>query len=221
MRERCPVDVPLIAATVAPRLARLRAALPVPLTPAAADPGAPERADLLRRALQEWGVECRRESGFAALEAFGIISERGAELTVSADLAPGELALAYARCLVRLGLEEGRSFVTWFHYRSGCAPAHETADERRAMAVVDATARALVVGRLDATPRYLLQARAADDPAAANGLWGECSRALLGSLHRASSALFWRSDSYQTLRASSPMVVLTNRVHALLSASAA
>jgi hypothetical protein len=175
----------------------------------------------LRRALQEWGVDCRQEPGLAALEAFGIVSERGAEITVAADLAPAHLALAYARCLVRLGLEEGRTVVTWFHYRSGCVPAHETATERRAMAVVDAMARALLAGRLEATPRYLLHADAADDPGAAGGLWGECSRALLGGLHRASSALYWRSDSYQAFRATTPMVALTSRVHALLSASAA
>lgn len=220
MRDQYAVDVQVLIASVAPRLARLRATLPVPLTGAAPDPGAAERAEVLRRALEEWGVECRQERGLAALEAFGIISERGVEITVGLDLSPADLALAYARCLVRLGLEEGRSFVTWFHYRSGRTPAHETAAERRAMAVVDATARALIVGRLDATPRYLLHVRAANDPATTNGLWGECSRALLGSLHRASSALYWRSDSYQALRASMPMVVLTSRVHALLSAAA-
>jgi hypothetical protein len=221
MREHCVVNVRALIGSVAPALARLRAAPPVLLTGGVADPGEIEGADLLRRALQEWGVECRQEEGLVALEAFGIASERGVEITVSADLAPAELALAYARCLVRLGLEEGRSFVTWFHYRTGCAPAHQTVDERRAMAVVDATARALTAGRLDATPRYLLHAHATDASVPASGLWGGCSRALLGSLHRASSALYWRSDSYQVLRASPPMVVLTSRVHALLSASAA
>jgi hypothetical protein len=118
-------------------------------------------------------------------------------------------------------LEEERSFVTWFHYRDGCVPAHATAEERRAMAVVDSTARALVDGRLDATPRYLLHGQSPPTVLPAAGLWGECSRALLGSLHRASTALYWRSDSYQALRASAPMVVLTSRVHALLSAAAA
>ncbi|HLH26420.1 MAG TPA: hypothetical protein VK066_28200 [Chloroflexota bacterium] len=221
MREQRTMDIPLLIASVAPALRRLRAALPVPLSGETSDPGASERAELLRRALQEWGVECRLEEGLAALEAFGIVSGRGVEIAVAADLSPADLALAYARSLVRLGLVEDRSFATWFHYRSGCAPAHETADERRTMAVIDATARALMAGRLDATPRYLLRASTGEGLGAAGGLWGECSRALLGRLHRASSALYWRSDSYQALRASAPMVVLTSRVHALLSATAA
>jgi hypothetical protein len=220
MKERCTIDVEALIASVMPSLARLRSELPLPLRGGETEPGGEERADLLRRALEEWGVECRQERGLTALEAFGIVSERGPEITVAADLAPAETALAYARCLVRLGVEEGRGLVTWFHYRDGCAPAHQTADERRAMAVVDATARALVAGRLDATPRYLLHTRA-EKPSPTAGLWSECSRALLGGLHRASSALYWRSDSYQVLRASPPMVVLTSRVHALLSASAA
>jgi hypothetical protein len=139
---------------------------------------------------------------------------------VAADLAAEDLTLAYARCLVRLSLEGNGSFATWFHYRPGFAPAHATADERRAMAVVDAMARALIAGRLEATPRYLLQAHAAE-ASAPSGLLGECSRALLGGLHRASNALYWRSEPYQALRASAPMVVLTSRVHALLSARAA
>jgi hypothetical protein len=70
-------------------------------------------------------------------------------------------------------------------------------------------------------PRYLLHGQCPPTVLPAAGLWGECSRALLGSLHRASTALYWRSDSYQALRASAPMVVLTSRVHALLSAAAA
>jgi hypothetical protein len=220
MRERCAVDVETLVASVAPSLARLRTGLPVPIRDDGTDPGSEERVALLRRALEEWGVQCRQEAGLAALEAFGIVSERGLEITIATDLPPATQALAYARCLVRLGFEEHRSFVTWFHYRDGCAPAHQTAAERRAMAVVDATARALVAGRLDATPRYLLHARRTEASPSA-GLWSECSRALLGSLHRASSALYWRSDSYQVLRASPPMIVLTSRVHALLSPSAA
>ncbi len=214
-------DVQTLIAVVAPRLASLRATLPVPLAGGVPEAGSREQATLLRRALQEWGVECRHAGGLAALEAFGIVSARGTEITVAGDLPAAELALAYARCLVRLALERGSAFATWFHYRAGCVPAHVTAEERRAMAVVDAMARALVAGRLEATPRYLLQTRDAAHYGPASGPWTECSRALLGGLHRASNALYWRSDSYQAIRATTPMVALTSRVHALLSATAA
>lgn len=220
MRERGAIDVQSLILSVTASLARLRARAPVPLQPAVAEPTSDLQAALLRRALEEWGIQCRQETGLAALEAFGIVSERGVEITVAADLPAAVEALAYARCLVRLGLDGDQTFLTWFHYREGCVPAHQTGAECRAMAVVDATARALVAGRLEATPRYLLQTHVAGD-AAPVGLWSECSRALLGGLHRASSALYWRSDSYQVLRASPPMVVLTSRVHALLSTSAA
>src|SRR5262249_40101132 len=126
--------------------------------------------------------------------------------------------LAYARCLVRLALGDGRAFATWFDYRPGHAPEHRTAEERRGAAAVDSMARALLAGRLEAAPRYLLAApHAAMEPDGASGLLGGCSRALLGGLHRASSALYWRSDSYQALRASEPMVRFTAGVHALLS----
>src|SRR5581483_1479724 len=125
-------DVQTLIAVVAPRLASLRATLPVPLAGGVPEAGSREQATLLRRALQEWGVECRHAGGLAALEAFGIVSARGTEITVAGDLPAAELALAYARCLVRLALERGRAFATWFHYRAGCVPAHVTAEERRA-----------------------------------------------------------------------------------------
>src|SRR3954471_12426378 len=119
MKEQSAGDVQVLIAAVAPRLARLRASLPIPLGDDGGDAEAAERASLLRRALQEWGVECRQVDGLTALEAFGIVSDRGREITVAADLPPGAQVLAYARCLVRLGLEEERSFATWFHYRDG------------------------------------------------------------------------------------------------------
>jgi hypothetical protein len=209
-------DIGTLLATVTPRLARLA-------TPAAADAATvgrrdAERARVLHRVLEEWGVSCRESSDLTVLEAFGVASGRGVEVTVAADLAPRARALAYARCLVRLALGDGRAFATWFDYRPGHAPEHRTAEERRGAAAVDSMARALLAGRLEAAPRYLLAApHAAMEPDGASGLLGGCSRALLGGLHRASSALYWRSDSYQALRASEPMVRFTAGVHALLS----
>ena len=230
------LDVDALVAALTPRLARLAAEAAANGETAVADPAAAgeptalpladpaaratERAELLRRGLEEWGVACREEPGLTVLEAFGIASERGVEITVAADLAPPARALAYARCLARLALEQRWSLATWFHYRPGAAPQHQTPAEDRAMAVVDALARALLAGRLDATPRYLRPPAAPvlDQPPA--GLLGECSRAILGGLHRASTALYWRSDSYQALRASEPMIRLTAGVHALLSVPA-
>ena len=220
MRERCAIDVQALIASVTPALTGLRTEGPGPLTAREAGAADHARTAVLRRALQEWGVQCRQEPGLAALESFGIASERGLEITVAADLRPADEALAYARCFVRLGLEPARSFATWFQYRDGCVPAHQTTAEHRATAVVDAMARALVAGRLEAAPRCLLRAETSTESPPV-GLWSECSRALLSGLHRASNALYWRSDSYQVLRASPPMVVLTSRVHALLSARAA
>jgi hypothetical protein len=177
------------------------------------------RAVVLRRALEEWGVRCREHAGLAALDAFGVISARGVEVGVAADLPPGGRALAYARGIARLLMHDDRQFATWFDYRPGFAPCDLTPLERRTAAVVDGVARALLHGRLEAAPRYLIPTRSGDPATAASGLLGDCSRALLVSLHRASSALYWRSDSYQALRASPTMVQLTSRVHALLSAT--
>jgi hypothetical protein len=208
-------DIGTLLATVSPRLARLA-------TPAAADAATVgrrdlERARVLRRVLEEWGVSCRESCDLTVLEAFGVASARGVEITVAADLAPRARALAYARCLVRLALGDACAFATWFDYRPGHAPEHRTAEERRGAAAVDSMARALLAGRLEAAPRYLLAAPHASMEPDASGLLGGCSRALLGGLHRASSALYWRSDSYQALRASEPMVRFTAGVHALLS----
>ena len=230
---RTSLDVAGLLASVAPALGR-RAAAPLEApdrrpgaasgAPAGAPPaGAPAeawRAALLRRALEEWGVRCREPVALRALEAFGVVSARGVEVAVAADLPGPERALAYARCVARLALHDDHQFATWFHYRPGQAPPHLTPAERRTGAVVDAMARALLAGRPEAAPRDLLPAAPAGS-AAASGLLGDCSRALLIRLHRASSALYWRSDSYQALRATTPMVRLTSRVHELLSGTGA
>ena len=221
-------DVAGLIEAVTPRLARLATPAMVG-TPAGAESLAQageagagrdaERGRVLRRGLEEWGVRCRESAELTVLEAFGLVSARGVEVTVATDLTPREQALAYARCVVRLAFGDGQAFATWFDYRAGQVPAHETPEERRAAAVVDAMARALLAGRLEAAPRYLLPSFvSAAAPEQGQGLLGGCSRALLGGLHRASSALYWHSDSYQVLRASAPMVRLTARVHALLSA---
>jgi hypothetical protein len=232
---RTTLDVAGLLAAVRPTLARLAAeaaprpaAAPEPSGTAPVDCGASEaqalavdarRAAVLRRALEEWGVHCREHAGLAALDAFGVISARGVEVGVAADLPPAERALAYARGVARLLMHDDRQFATWFDYRPGCSPQHLTPLERRTAAVVESLARALLKGRLEAAPRYLIPTASADPTTTASGLLGDCSRALLVSLHRASSALYWRSDSYQALRASPPMVHLTSRVHALLSAT--
>jgi hypothetical protein len=219
MMDRGGIDVGRLLGAITPGLAALNA--PVGNVAPARANGAldGERVALLRRGLEEWGVRCREEAGLLALEGFSIVSERGAEIAVAADLAPGARALTYARCLAWLALWQPRRFGTWFRYRAGRAPAHLTLAERRTEAVVEAVARVLLAGRLDAAPRYLLAPPAdgsgRDDGA---GLLGGCSRAVLAGLHRASRALFWRSDSYQALRASQPMVRLTGHVHSLLSA---
>jgi hypothetical protein len=222
-----PSDTSALIATITPRLAALDAsgaARQAPTPPAAPDRAArdAERGRLLRRALEEWGVTCREDPGLTVLEAFGIASARGVEIIVAADLAPAERALAYARGLVRLTVQEPTALATWFHYRPGAAPEHQTPAECRAMAVVDAMAHALLRGCLDAAPRYLHTPSCAEAPdAPPTSLLGGCSRAILGGLHRASSALYWHSESYQALRASTPMIRLTSGVHALLSARAA
>src|SRR5688500_10949833 len=107
------LDVDALVAALTPRLARLAAEAAANGETAVADPAAAgeptalpladpaaratERAELLRRGLEEWGVACREEPGLTVLEAFGIASERGVEITVAADLAPPARALAYAR----------------------------------------------------------------------------------------------------------------------------
>jgi hypothetical protein len=227
--ERKVVDAGVIVAAVAPRLATLTApheeaqGVPGAAVGSAANAGGIDvkRETLLRRVLEEWGIRCREQPELVALEGFGIVSERGVEVTVAADLGPAERALAYARSVIRLALLGGPRFATWFQYRTGRAPQHQTFEERRTALVVDALARALLAGRLEAVPRYLLAAASKTPTEGAGaGLLGGCSRALLGGLHRASSALYWRSGSYQALRASAPMVRITGRVHELLSASA-
>jgi hypothetical protein len=232
---RSTLDLAGLLAAVRPTLARLAAEVaPRPAEATAPDqsPGTDgnpasaqslaidaRRAVVLRRALEEWGVRCREHAGLAALDAFGVISARGVEVGVAADLPPAGRALAYARGVARLLMHDDRQFATWFDYRPGCSPCHLTPLERRTAAVVDGVARALLHGRLEAAPRYLLPTTSADPATTPSSLLGDCSRALLVSLHRASSALYWRSDSYQALRASPPMVHLTSRVHALLSAT--
>jgi hypothetical protein len=227
---RSTLDVGRLVASVVPALGRVSPLAGGPLEPpllgaeasgdgpAAAPSLDTWRAELLRRALEEWGVRCRERPELQALEAFGVISARGIEITIAADLPAADRALAYARCLARLVLHDDRRFATWFHYRPGLTPGHLNAVERRSAAVVDAMARALLGGRLQAAPRYL-RPTASPEVSAASGLLGDCSRALLVRLHRASSALYWRSDSYQALRATTPMVRLTSRVHDLLSAA--
>ncbi|HZR98805.1 MAG TPA: hypothetical protein VFE37_08870 [Chloroflexota bacterium] len=227
---RSTLDVGRLVASVVPALARpapLAGGVTEPPVPGAGRAGAGPaaapahdawRAELLRRALEEWGIRCRERPELQTLEAFGVISARGVEITIAADLSAADRALAYARCLARLVLHDDRQFATWFHYRAGLTPGHLSAAERRSSAVVDAMARALLGGRLQAAPRYLLPT-ASPEVSAASGLLGDCSRALLVRLHRASSALYWRSDSYQALRATAPMVRLTSRVHDLLSAA--
>ncbi len=177
-----------------------------------------ERAVVLRRGLEEGGVRCREEAGLSALEAFGVASARGVEVVVARDLSPSALALAMARSVAHLAIQPQARFAAWFQYRAGQAPTHQTADERRALGVVEAIARALLAGRLEGTPLYVrLAGRPARLGGARLGVWGGCGDALLGGLHRASNALYWRSGPYQALRASGPMIRLTAGVHALLS----
>ena len=176
---RSTLDVTGLLAAVRPTLARLAAEVaPRPAEASAADEpldttGSPastqavavdaRRAVVLRRALEEWGVRCREHAGLAALDAFGVISARGVEVGVAAELPPAGRALAYARGVARLLMHDDRQFATWFDYRPGFAPHHLTPLERRTTAVVDGVARALLHGRLEAAPRCAFK-REGDGP---------------------------------------------------------
>lgn len=194
------------ASAVASQLRRVMARAP------AADPDTV--AWLVRRTLEEMGVRCGDTPVLQDLKGFLIASPHGAEMVVSSHLAPRQQVAVYAHLLAHLLLDRfGGTFLSKFEYRDGRVPAHLTSAERREDRVAEAVALAILEGRLEAVPRYVL----APEPLPPRRSPTRPLRALaLGLLHWLSLALFWHSRSYRRLRTRPLMTQLIHRLAGLL-----
>lgn len=187
------------------------------LTADAAGADAHTVAWLIRRTLEEMGVRCGDTPKLQDLKGFLIASPHGAEMVVSSDLAPNQQVAVYAHLLAHLLLDRlGGSFVSKFEYCEGRVPSHLTAAERREDLVADAVALAILEGRLEAVPRYVLEpAPLPPLPRRPRSPWPLRSFAL-AVLHWLSLALFWHSRSYRKLRTLPLTAHLIHRLASLL-----
>lgn len=230
-----PLYVGAAASAVAGQLRRLMA----DATPADAD----TVAWLVRRTLEEMGVRCGDTPKLQDLKGFLIASPQGAEMVVSSELAPTQQVAVYAHLLAHLLLDRfGGSFMSKFEYCEGRIPSHLTAAERREDLVADVVALAILEGRLEAVPRYVLAPEPLPRRPHELRLWlTEQARAVLASgslpqrlrpirplrtltltvLHWLSLALFWHSRSYRRLRTRPLMAQLVHRLAGLLGEPAA
>lgn len=177
---------------------------------------------LVRRTLEEMGVRCGDTPKLQDLKGFLIASPHGAEMVVSSELAPHQQVAVYAHLLAHLLLDRfGGSFVSKFEYCEGRVPNHLTAAERREDLVADAVALAILEGRLEAVPRYVLEpAPLPTLPRRPRPTWPWRTFAL-AVLHWLSLALFWHSRSYRRLRTLPLTTQLIHRLAGLLGEPAA
>ena len=179
---------------------------------------------LVRRTLEELGVHCEATDALQDLKGFLIASQRGVDIVVSDRLDPDERLTVYAHLLAHALLEEPekseraapevRTFFSRLEYMEGREPEDRSAAERRAELVADALARAMLRGRLDATPQYIY--RRTREPARSAGLRPALGRLVIDICHRASVALFWHSPKYQKLRSRPEVTLLVRRLEDLM-----
>lgn len=205
------VPHPEAAAAQLARVLRLRN-LPGPL------PGGstPSRAVVARRLLEELGVRCDESAVLQDLKGFLLSSPYGTEIVLRHDLGEDERLEVYAHLVAHALLGPDHpdlALSARFEYVLGREPDDRTVHELREENVAAAVARAILEGRLDATPR-LVYVR---DVGPARG---PLSRAVLEGIHRASLALYRRSRRYQRLRSMPVVTALTGRIHSLFGSAA-
>lgn len=229
-RSTSALQVSAAASAVASQFRRLMA----DATPADAD----TVAWLVRRTLEEMGVRCGDTPKLQDLKGFLIASPQGAEMVVSSALAPNQQVAVYAHLLAHLLLDRfGGSFMSKFEYCEGRVPSHLTPAERREELVADVVALAILEGRLEAVPRYVLAPQPLPRRPHELRLWftaqatavlasgslpqrlrpiGPLRTFTLAVLHWLSLALFWHSRSYRRLRTRPLMAQLVHRLVGLL-----
>ncbi len=188
------------------------------LRPRAASSGdaARTRAVAARRLLEELGVRCDENAALHDLKGFLISSAHGTEIVVSRDLSDEERLGVYAHLVAHALLGPDHpdlALVTRFEYAPGYAPGYRPAWELEEEKVVEGVAKAILAGRLEATPR-LVYCRDLGPGR------GRLSRAVLRGLHRGSLAFYRRSRSYQRIRSLPAFAAITERVHSFLGSAA-
>lgn len=171
------------------------------------------RATVTRRLLEELGVRCDESAPLQDLKGFLLSSGRGTEIVTRRDLSDEERVQVYAHLVAHalLGVDlPDFQLAARFEYEGGRAPKDRSAEQRQEEFVADAVARAIMEGRLEATPRLIY----CHDLGPGRG---RLSHGVLRGMHSASFALYRRSRRYQRLRSLPVVAAFTQRIHTLLN----
>ncbi len=168
-----------------------------------------DRAERLRRLLEECGVHCDESLRLDGLSAVVLASERGTEALVAAGLSGDRRLDAYARIVARLLLDEPAGAVDARFEYTGPLPSHALPAERSTQVLVNGLAAALAGGDIARAPRALYLK---DEPDPAH-----VGAAIQRVLDRCSLALYRRSALYRRIRARSDVAAAVGRVRDALT----
>lgn len=154
------------------------------------------RTHRMRALLQELGVTCDDSAEFEELDAVLLASAHGTDAMVAARLDDDQRAVAYARLVARLLVDEFHAPLDAkmeYTVGLGAPPKHDRERER----MVIALARAILAGDLDAAPRPLYE----DVPGFTLAFTPRsAARSTLGGFHLWSDFWYRRSDMYRRWR---------------------
>lgn len=155
------------------------------------------RTQRMRVLLQELGVSCDDNAEFEELDAVLLASANGTEAMIAARLGDEQRAIAYARVLARILVDEFHAPLdAKMEYTEGLGapPKHDRERER----MIIALAHAILEGDLDTAPRTLYE----DVPAFTLAFTPRsAARSTLGGFHLWSDYWYRRSNMYRRWRA--------------------